>query len=82
MSVADLVEVLAIENAAHLNPWTEKGFVDCLDAATKGYVCQVVLNETQLIGYAMLSAAADEAHILSVANAALNLSLGTEGLWQ
>lgn len=67
MSVADLGEVLAIENAAHLNPWTEKGFVDCLDAAAKGYACQVVLNETQLVGYAVLSAAADESHLLNIA---------------
>ncbi len=81
MLLADLVEVLAIENAAHLNPWNEKGFVDCLDAAAKGYVCQVVLSETQLIGYAMLSSAADEAHLLNIAIDPLFQGLGLGRRW-
>ena len=67
MLLADLADVLAIENAAHSNPWTEKGFVDCIEAYTKGYVCQVLLSETELIGYAVLSAAVGEAHLLNVA---------------
>ncbi len=67
MLLADLADVLAIENAAHSNPWTEKGFVDCINASANGYVCQVLLSKTELVGYAVLSAAAGEAHLLNVA---------------
>ena len=81
MLVADLADVLAIENAAHLNPWTEKAFVDCIIASAKGYVCQVLMTEKQIVGYAMLSEAAAEAHLLNIAIDPEQQGLGLGRRW-
>ena len=81
MLVADLADVLAIENAAHLNPWTEKAFADCIVASAKGYVCQVLMTEKQIVGYAMLSEAAAEAHLLNIAIDPEQQGLGLGRRW-
>ena len=81
MVLADLSDILVIENVAHANPWTEKAFVDCIAAAAKGYVCQVVLNDKQIVGYVMLSVAVGEAHLLNITIAPEHQGLGLGRRW-
>jgi ribosomal-protein-alanine N-acetyltransferase len=63
MCDSDLDAVLAIELRAYPFPWTRGIFSDCLQA---GYSAWVLQRGNELIGYAMLSIAADEAHLLNV----------------
>jgi ribosomal-protein-alanine N-acetyltransferase len=63
MCDSDLDAVLAIELRAYPFPWTRGIFSDCLQA---GYSAWVLQRSNELIGYAMLSIAADEAHVLNV----------------
>ncbi len=60
---ADLDAVLAIELRAYPFPWTRGIFRDCLRA---DYPAWVLLQDARLIGYGVLSVAADEAHVLNV----------------
>jgi ribosomal-protein-alanine N-acetyltransferase len=62
----DVAEVLVIENVAHLNPWNESAFVDCIAARAKGYACHLILHETRIVGYTVLSAVVGEAHLLNI----------------
>ena len=59
----DLDAVLAIEQRAYAFPWTRGIFRDCLRADYPAWVLQ---RDGELIGYAVLSIAADEAHVLNV----------------
>lgn len=59
----DLDAVLAVEQRAYPFPWTRGIFRDCLHA---GYPAWVLQRDGELIGYAVLSIAADEAHVLNV----------------
>lgn len=59
----DLDTVLDIELRAYPFPWTRGIFRDCLQASYPAWVMQ--RNDT-IIGYGMLSLAADEAHVLNV----------------
>jgi len=63
MQEGDLDQVAALEAAAYPYPWTWGIFRDCLRA---GYGCWVLVRDDQLLGYGVLSAAADEAHVLNV----------------
>ena len=65
MCVADLPEILRIEQQAYAFAWSEGVFRDCLQA---GYYCQVLATpSTEMVqGYGVLSAAVGEAHILNV----------------
>jgi len=66
MRDADLDAVMAIEQRAYAFPWTRGIFRDCLLA---GYPAWVLERDATLLGYAMLSIAAGEAHILNVCTA-------------
>ena len=59
----DLDAVLAIERRAYAFPWTPGIFRDCLRA---GYPAWVLEQDAVVIGYGVLSVAADEAHVLNV----------------
>ena len=59
----DLDQVVAIEIVAYEYPWTLGIFRDCLRA---GYECWVLVLRNEVIGYAVLSVAAAEAHLLNV----------------
>lgn len=59
----DLDAVMAIELRAYLFPWTRGVFRDCLLA---DYPARVLEQDGEIIGYGMLSIAADEAHVLNV----------------
>ena len=63
MRDADLDTVLAIEQRAYPFPWTRGIFRDCLAA---GYPAYLLQEHGLAIGYAVISLAADEAHILNI----------------
>lgn len=64
MQEDDLDEVIAIEEAVYPFPWTRGIFHDCL---LVGYSCWVYQFEEQIAGYVVMSIAAGEAHILTLA---------------
>lgn len=63
MREEDLESVAQIEAGAYDFPWTLGIFRDCLRA---GYACWSLAQEGRIIGYAVLSVAAREAHVLNV----------------
>lgn len=67
MSEADLHAVMSIENVIYTHPWTRGNFVDSLKAGS--YCWAMELNGT-LVGYAVVMAAAGEAHLLNLSIAA------------
>ena len=65
MKETDLEAVLAIEGAVHAHPWTRGNFSDALRS---GYQCKVYESETrEVVGYAVLMLAVDEAELLDIA---------------
>lgn len=67
MTEADLPAVMAIEDAIYAFPWTPGNFRDSLAA---GYACSSYVRDGELIGYAVVMLAADEAHLLNLSIAA------------
>jgi len=59
----DLDAVMEVELRAYPYPWTRGIFQDCLRA---GYPARLLEREDGVVGYGMLSIAADEAHVLNV----------------
>jgi len=76
MVEADLPAVLAIENSIYAFPWTPGNFRDSLAA---GYACWAYACDGELIGYAVLMLAADEAHLLNLSIAAARQRQGHGG---
>lgn len=66
MREEDLDEVIAIEQRAYPFPWTRGIMRDCLRA---DYPAWVMVQRERIIGYGVLSIAADEAHILNICTA-------------
>ncbi|MFW2374467.1 MAG: ribosomal protein S18-alanine N-acetyltransferase [Gammaproteobacteria bacterium] len=63
MLIDDVPRVMEIESEAYAHPWTEGIFQDCIRV---GYSCWVYEIETQIQAYALISIAANEAHILNI----------------
>lgn len=63
MTMDDLSTVHEIETASYPFPWSAGIFRDCLRA---GYLCYVIECDERTAGYAILSIAADEAHVLNI----------------
>ncbi len=63
MSEQDLADVLAIERKSYEFPWSEKIFQDCLRV---NYHCYVIESVQQVKGYAVMTVAAGESHILNI----------------
>lgn len=63
MHRADVDAVYAIEQASYPYPWSKSIFFDCLRV---GYCCRVAESNGQIGGYAILSAAVGEAHLLNL----------------
>lgn len=63
MRPADVPAVMAAELRAYSHPWTEGIFRDCLRV---GYQCWVAEFDGELAGYAVMSVAVGEAHILNI----------------
>lgn len=59
----DLSAVLAIEDQVYDFPWSEQIFKGCLRAAYSNWA---LVKDNQVIGYALLSIAVEEAHILNI----------------
>jgi ribosomal-protein-alanine N-acetyltransferase len=63
MRDADVAEVIGIERASYQFPWTEGIFHDCLRVS---YLCRVAEQDQRIVGYAVMSMGAGEAHILNL----------------
>ena len=63
MAIPDLHDVMLVEKSAYAYPWTKGIFADCMRA---GYDCWVAQRDNELVGHAVLSAAAGESHILNL----------------
>ena len=59
----DLAEVMVIEKTIYTHPWSQGNFADSLRA---GYECRTWRLNGELVGYFVLMAAADEAHLLNL----------------
>lgn len=66
MRESDLDAVMAIEVRAYPFPWTRGIFRDCLRA---GYSMWVHERAGEVLGYGVLSVAAEEAHVLNLCTA-------------
>lgn len=64
MTEADLDAVLRIEREVHSHPWTLGNFSDALRSK---YQCKVYEAENQMLGYAVMMLAVDEAELLDIA---------------
>lgn len=69
MHADDLEQVLRIEQAVHSHPWTRGNFSDALKSA---YQCKVYesMQGHEMVGYAIMLLAVDEAELLDIAIAA------------
>lgn len=68
MTADDFDAVLAIEQQVHSHPWTRGNFSDALRAA---YACKVYESGNgEMLGYAVMMLAVDEAELLDIAIAA------------
>jgi len=63
MTEADIQSVMAIEKSAYPFPWTEGNLRDCLKS---NYYACVLEDGGNMIGYALMSMAAGEAHVLNI----------------
>lgn len=63
LHVTDIDQIVAIEQAAYPFPWSQGVFEDCLRV---GYSCFGLQMGARLAGYAILSWAAGEAHLLNL----------------
>jgi len=63
MRGADIPTVMQIELQSYSHPWTEGIFADCLKV---GYPAWVIIKDNSIIGYIVLSAGAQEAHVLNI----------------
>lgn len=63
MQERDLPRIVAIESTAYPYPWSKGIFRDCLRV---NYYCEVVEWEETVVGYGIMSVAANEAHVLNL----------------
>lgn len=70
----DLEAVWEIERRAYDYPWSRGIFIDCLRVP---YLCEVLEEAGQTVGYAVMSMGGDEAHLL---NLCLDESVRRRGL--
>jgi ribosomal-protein-alanine N-acetyltransferase len=63
MTEGDLEAVAQMESRSYAFPWTQDIFRDCLRV---GYCCRVCMLGQRLIGYAIMSVAVGESHLLNI----------------
>lgn len=63
LALKHLDAVMAIEERAHAHPWSRGNFLDSINV---GYECQVLMADTQLLGYFVVMLGVDEAHLLNL----------------
>ena len=59
----DLEAVWDMERRAYDYPWSKGIFIDCLHVP---YVCEILEEAGQAVGYAVMSMGGDEAHLLNL----------------
>jgi ribosomal-protein-alanine N-acetyltransferase len=65
MQEGDLDEVVAVEHTVYPHPWTRANFADSLNQGYEAWVLRSLQGE--LLGYFLVMAIVDEAHLLNVA---------------
>lgn len=73
MNSHDLDEIMAIENAVYPFPWTRGNFADSISAGYSAWVCRI---GGELVGYAVVMLALDEAHLLNISVDARRQGMG------
>jgi ribosomal-protein-alanine N-acetyltransferase len=68
MVAGDVDDVFAVETAVYPHPWSRGNFVDSLASGYNGWTLRD--DDGTLVGYFLLMAVVDEAHLLNVAVAA------------
>jgi [ribosomal protein S18]-alanine N-acetyltransferase len=63
MHLMDIEPVMEIEQRIHPHPWTHGNFIDALES---GYIGKVAELDGEMVGYAVLMPAMDEAHLLNI----------------
>ena len=63
MTLCDIPSVQKLERRAYQFPWGAKVFLDCLLAQ---YQCWVAELGTRIVGYGIMSTAAEESHVLNL----------------
>ena len=63
MAEPNLDDIVAIEQAVHIHPWSRGNFADSI---TAGYHCWVANRESALVGYGVVMIGAGEAHLLNL----------------
>ncbi len=64
LTQADLSDVMVIEQAVHVAPWTMETFKACFTAGYIGWVLEV---GKKIVGFILISVGAGECHVLNVA---------------
>ncbi len=67
MNLADMEEVMRIEQNVHAHPWTRGNFTDALNSDS---VCKVYGEGVEMLGYVVLMPAVDEMQLLNISIAA------------
>ncbi len=75
MHLSHLPQVLEIERRAYPFPWSDGIFRDCLKAGYSGWI--LIDEHGAIVGYALMSMAVDEAHVL---NLCIDLTAQRQGL--
>ncbi len=73
MNLHDIDEVLRIEYGAYAFPWSRGNFIDSISAGYSSWVCRV---GGELVGYAIVMLAVDDAHLLNLGVAVKRRGLG------
>lgn len=63
LTAARVEQVCAVEQTAYSHPWTQRNFLDSLEA---GYHCQLLMGGETLIGYFVAMKGVDEVHLLNI----------------
>jgi len=63
MNLADVAEIVCIEQRVHACPWSSGNFIDALKS---NYVCKVYEAEGEILGYVVFMFAVDEVHLLNI----------------
>lgn len=78
MEDADLNEIMAMEQASHMHPWTRGNFLDSIAAGHWSYCMRAVDEEPKRIwAYCILLPAIDDLHLLNIT---VNPSMRRQGL--
>ena len=67
MNLADMDEVMRIEQSVHAHPWTRGNFTDSLK---NDNLCKVYKEGKEILGYVVLMPAVDEMQLLNISIAA------------